>query len=749
MAGIPQAVTLSFIAKEQAQADALIEKYGKYFDDVVYRVGLISADGVTFSDARNELLPQIKTPFWFWIDTDDDIAGIDNLRPLIQLMEDRGLDAYYMQYEYGYNELGECSVLQWRERLIRTSHPFKWLGTIHESLISNTSPHLDRTKAMVIQHTKSQSEMGESAKRNHVFLVKAHKTDKDPRTTHYLALSYFNLKEYSKSIKLFEEHIRTSGWDEDKYRSLFYIGQAYGLQDKFEETLDVAMRGISLLPNRPEAYVLAATAELEMQHYSKTLEHLISAGTKEAPQNTLSAIDPTYYGYRAEFLAVLAHLHLGNIKEAYQQLRQVLEASPKYEEARNILPLIQELYDDRSAVSKIQWLADYYKAYNGKPEKLFEGLPPQLMSDPRLNKTRLEVFNPVKYKDNSIVIFCGTSAEQWGPDTLAKGMGGSEEAIVYLSRALAKLGWQVTIYNDREDTYVDNINKGHNAVTYLPWTLFNPNDEFNIIVGWRNPGFFRTLPIKAKFKAIDLHDMVLGHQAIKDDDIKLTDKYFVKSSFQLENSIIPPDKAAVISNGIVASHFDVEVKRNPYKVIYGSSADRGLECLVELWPEIKKQVPQAELHWYYGWNSFDEFHRQNPQQMKWKYQLIRKMHQAGVIVHGRVSHEDLAIAFKESSVWAYPTEFPEINCITAIKAGAAGCIPVTSGYAALQDTVLEDEVDYKETIYNNKPAQKDFIARVVKALKEGRSEKERAKQASKYSKFYWEKIAGQWNENLK
>ena len=40
-----------------------------------------------------------------------------------------------------------------------------------------------------------------------------------------------------------------------------------------------------------------------------------------------------------------------------------------------------------------------------------------------------------------------------------------------------------------------------------------------------------------------------------------------------------------------------------------------------------------------------------------------------------------------SGIWAYPTPFPEIYCITAVKTQASGCIPVTSDFAALEEMV--------------------------------------------------------------
>lgn len=182
-----------------------------------------------------------------------------------------------------------------------------------------------------------------------------------------------------------------------------------------------------------------------------------------------------------------------------------------------------------------------------------------------------------------------------------------------------------------------------------------------------------------------------------------------------------------------------------HKVIYASSYDRGLECLLEMWPEIRKLVPDATLDVYYGWNSFDAVHKQNPEQMKWKWTMIRKFHELkgeGVSEHGRVDHETLAEKFAECKVWAYPTEFNEINCITALKAQEYGCIPVTTGCYALETTVADHTYTVAcNDIYTNTDKQAEFIKNVVAAL----TSEHEVKPVAGVS---WEEVAEAWHASV-
>lgn len=179
----------------------------------------------------------------------------------------------------------------------------------------------------------------------------------------------------------------------------------------------------------------------------------------------------------------------------------------------------------------------------------------------------------------------------------------------------------------------------------------------------------------------------------------------------------------------------------PYTIGYFSSYDRGLECLLDMFPKIKEQVPEAKLDIYYGWQMYDKYHSKNPEKMKWKWQMIRKMADVGAVDHGRVNHKELAKAMQDTKVWAYPTEFTEIHCITALKAVEAGCIPVVTKVGALAETVKGWHVDATD-IYNNEEAQKAFIDTVVEALKGELG------QVEPVDNRYWSDVAKAWDKAL-
>lgn len=180
------------------------------------------------------------------------------------------------------------------------------------------------------------------------------------------------------------------------------------------------------------------------------------------------------------------------------------------------------------------------------------------------------------------------------------------------------------------------------------------------------------------------------------------------------------------------------MKKRKNSVGYFSAYYRGLEpFLTKIWPKIREANPKATLDVYYGWQSWvniegedDFYHRMQD--------IFEESKALGVTVHGRVSHEELAKAMGEIQVWAYPTEFEEIHCITALKAQEARCFPVTTNVAALDETVQSGVKIKSKAIYTDEYAQKKFVDALLAALKE-------EKLGTPVDGCDWSDVAKQWD----
>ncbi len=652
----------------------------------------------------------------FWLDADDafDFSRIPEI--FAQLEE---YDAVFLPYHYKHDENGFVIVEHPRERAIARRKDFYWKGWVHENLICEEG--FTKTDLYIpVIHQDDDDHDAESLKRNHDILEQAVQETKDPRYLHYLGISYFTMHEYENAITVLNEYIKVGGWDEEIYRSVTKISEAYFMMGDVDNAIMEALKATAIMPDYPQAFHLLCHYESQANNHAQALEWGRVALAKPTPKGA-SIYDPTSND-RTKLTMSLSHFALGEYVEAFNLMKGVKSINTG------------DIYDSFKYMAEVvtlkKVLPGLYQFYDD-PSILWEQLSDDVKYLPELRSVREQLTTPKVWEDNSIVFFCGKGYEEWGPHTLDKGMGGSEEAIVYLTPQLAKLGYAVTVYGEIDEPF------SKDGVTWLPWNYIDKRDEFNTLVIWRMPQFVSQF--KAKKLFVDMHD-----QMPKDVVKPYKDAIYLFKS-QYHKDFYPNiENFAVIPNGIDVSQFK-DTKKKPYSVIYPSAYYRGLETLVDLWPEVKKQVPEATLDIYYGWESWLKLEGENA----FYNRMVEKLETAkelGVTEHGRVDHKTLAKKYAESKVWAYPTEFPEIFCITAVKANLAGCKPVITDVAALKETGgPQASVISSDTIYSNEYAREKFVTKLVEALKSEHDATEQKKWAKAYD---WSNVAKLWKEQI-
>jgi len=156
----------------------------------------------------------------------------------------------------------------------------------------------------------------------------------------------------------------------------------------------------------------------------------------------------------------------------------------------------------------------------------------------------------------------------------------------------------------------------------------------------------------------------------------------------------------VLPNGCDPTQYDVQRARIPGRVIWASSADRGLHRLLEMWPEIKRRVPHASLRAFYNFQAaeFDEFEQSGPaiqpdllevaQRKRYiQYAMSRLAGPKWDVEHvGSVGRDRMRAEFEKSVVLAYPCDtirYTEGFSVTTMEACASGCLPVITDIDSL------------------------------------------------------------------
>jgi hypothetical protein len=341
------------------------------------------------------------------------------------------------------------------------------------------------------------------------------------------------------------------------------------------------------------------------------------------------------------------------------------------------------------------------------------------------------------WPNNSIVYYCGKGLEPWDESSLETGIGGSEAAVIYLSREWAKAGYQVTVFGSPKAEHVDSF-----GVSWRNYSECHAKDTFDIFIGWRSVAIFDQ-PVKARVSLLDCHDILIDSDI---DALRLSriHRLMVKSKFHRHNlSGLNDCQFEVISNGFDASMLNSleEVDRDLHKIIYASSYDRGLEHMLRYgWPLIKSQVPEAELHLFYGWEGYDKMPDPSGKRAQWKKHMLTLMQQPGVFERGRIGHKQLLKEKQSASLHYYGCVFEETDCISVRESAVVGCIPVTTKYAALAE---KNYLQFVEGDPKSKQTQLDLAERVVSLIQRDLSEERLAMQTQARVES-WHNIADKW-----
>ena len=361
--------------------------------------------------------------------------------------------------------------------------------------------------------------------------------------------------------------------------------------------------------------------------------------------------------------------------------------------------------------------------------------PPIVESSPKISDGKLD-----------IIFFAGDGVEVWTPETVKEvGIGGSETMMLELSKRLASLGNGVRVYNScngKEGIY--------DGVTYYQTNKFKNLNCDVLVVSRRADMLDDQYNISAKLKLLWVHDVCAINA--RNDLLLKANKILALSKWHKQNMLnvhhVHPDHILVTRNGIDLERFNHKIERNRFKVVNSSSPDRSWPILLDCWGKIKEQVPQAELHLYYGFKNWEysaQFDKGQADLIVRLKQQIKDMEPLGVVYHDRINQAELAKEFLSAGVWAHCTWFTETFCLTAAEAQAAGLRIITSSIAALNETVADRGIlidgDWTTEEYKNK-----FIEAVVSAMKyEGEEDRLLLQQYAKET-FGLDELAKDWEK---
>jgi len=276
-----------------------------------------------------------------------------------------------------------------------------------------------------------------------------------------------------------------------------------------------------------------------------------------------------------------------------------------------------------------------------------------------------------------------------------KDLGGSEVSLVKLSELFSnEYNYKVRIFINRDSFGDERI---VNNVEYVHSSRLTDTLKFDIVILWRYCGIdlyikFCSLHtiLNCNLLCIDFHDNMNAFHMNDPSKLHKLEKetnciFLLKSNYHRQMDFIKNlcVSTFVCPNGVDKEMFELKdnkINRQINRFCYTSSYDRGLkELLLYSWRQIKRLLPNAELHVYYGMSHLCD------ETLKNEITFLLE-NTPGVFEHGRVSNKDISIEKQTSAFWLYPSHSQtEIDCINHCESLIAGCIPIISEIAVLQE----------------------------------------------------------------
>jgi FkbM family methyltransferase len=313
-----------------------------------------------------------------------------------------------------------------------------------------------------------------------------------------------------------------------------------------------------------------------------------------------------------------------------------------------------------------------------------------------------------------------------GTTVFKQGLGGSESAVTFAARELAKLGFAVTVFNNCD---IDHAKSGiYDDVVYRPLSELAQDHSFDIVISSRTVipftdpkdypklGDRRAMPFitmnlydrilsKAKMRVLWMHDtFCLGDNVIEELAVsnRITD-IFTLSDWHLtyiancdhgrrRNFEVLKNKLFITRNGVNIYHDEVDIKSKDRDLfVYNASVTKGMIPLVkQIWPHVKRHIPTAKLKVIGGYYRFSESAEPDQQEKDWREMAADpELAKLDIEFTGVISQKEIADILVKANFMLYPGAFPETFGISSLESICYNTPIVACRFGALEEIALE------------------------------------------------------------
>lgn len=715
-----------WVISDTGSTDNTKEVIINYFKEKNIKGELFDDEWKDFGHNRTKALEHAyeKSKYLFIFDADDEICG-DFILPELTL------DSYYLQF----GDINGTSYV--RTQFINNKKKWKYIGVLHEMITccENTNG-VDTIKGnyYTISGRNSDRNRDETKYLKDALILETayeeavkNKDEIYNRYGFYCANSYFDYGKYKEAIKWYKITLDNNNWSQEKYIACLRLYYCYNALNEKETGFFYLVKAFSYDSERVECLCELITYycgnnmyEIAYGYYNIVKSFYNEKYLKYNLQDKLF-LDVSKANFILPYYMILIADKMKDFDTVIQMYKILF--TKKHIETNKLL-LGNVIYNLQFFIERGKNDTEFIQLFKEYVDFLVSTNYPVFSND-FMSKyedygiTIPKIANPSFTQDeclksNKILFYTGYSPLQWNDTfSVTNALGGSETAIISLSKKFPK-NYKIYVAGNVKEETVDNIEYVHlNNLSILINTT-----AFHTIVVSRYLNFYELYTNFSSYQTfIWGHDIVLFPYGTNLSVENILSKWSSKINGcvcqtewhkDLFLSLYPQlnGKSHVINNGINTELFTFKNKKVSNRFIYTSCSERGLDRLVELWPTILENLPDAEL-FIASYNTFPN--------NDYEIQIKSKIDRYSNIKHvGKLNKNDLYNLMSSAEYWLYPTNFNETSCITSMEMLMSEVICIYYPVAGLVNTLGEYGIPIKrgqevDTIVNLTNTKKDEI----------------------------------------
>ncbi len=360
-----------------------------------------------FSKARNFNFAQVPKDYDFimWCDADDRIRGAEKLKPTLE--EHKNIDAFTMMYLYAFDEWKNPTVVHQKTQIVKNDNSVEWVGALHEDFKALRHVETFHLKGIERLHL-TLPERTESAKWRNLDIAKNELVLKpnDPRSYWNLANAEKAVGHNQESIKAFDEFLKRSDSDDEKYITRLRRAECYWVMGEKIQAIDEARYAIGTKPNFPDGYHLLGSLYFDTEQFEQARDAYLMGLTMRPPYYSIIVYNPRDYDYQPLLNLAKTYIRLSLPQMALPCLEACLKIVPQDKYLAGLFKIIKTEAVKIEAVIKLVAKLRKIKDKN-KLKKQFNLIPLEMKSHPLVfNLRNINLIKDVSI-GNELVIFCG------------------------------------------------------------------------------------------------------------------------------------------------------------------------------------------------------------------------------------------------------------------------------------------------------------------------------------------------------